>query len=109
MLIILNCKRKLMMESIQLISVKEFCDSHGVEQTYLLTLQEFGFVQIKEGKFIEEHTLSKIEKVMRLHREMEVNLEGIEVILDLLERMDGMNMEMNQLKNRLRFYEAIAD
>jgi hypothetical protein len=36
---------------------------------------------------------------------MDINLEGIETITYLLERMQGMQQQIVQLKNRLRMYE----
>ena len=87
------------------ISVKEFCASHGVEHSYIIELQNFGLVEIEENEFIRDTSLPKVEKIIRFHREMNINFEGIEVILNLLERMEQKNDEVRQLKNRLRIYE----
>ena len=95
------------MGTIQLISIKEFCASHGVEHTYLFELQEYGFVELKQEEFIEETEVPKVEKVMRLHHEMGINFEGIDVILNLLDRVDNMNSEMTRLRNRLLIYEDL--
>ncbi len=44
---------------------------------------------------------------MRLHYDMEINVEGIEAINYLLQRMKTLQAEMVSLKNRLRLYEDI--
>jgi phenylalanine-4-hydroxylase len=73
-------------------------------------LHENGLIEtviIEEGRFIPEDRLSDIEKIIRLHYELDINLEGIEVIIHLLRRMEDTRREMTALKNRLRMYESI--
>jgi len=93
------------MESTNLIAVKEFCVHHGVEHSYLISLHDFGFIQIEKDDYIKAEELSRIEKIMRFHREMDINFEGIEVILNLLDRVERQDRERHELKNLLRFYE----
>ena len=88
-----------------LISIKEFCACHNVEHSYIIELQNFGLVEIENNEFIPDTSLPKVEKIIRFHREMNINFEGIEVILNLLERVERQNDEVRQLKNRLRIYE----
>ncbi|MFT7364613.1 MAG: hypothetical protein ACI9UV_002823, partial [Algoriphagus sp.] len=42
-----------------------------------------------------------LEKVLRLHKELDVNLEGIDVILNLLGKVESLQMELNLAKQRL--------
>jgi hypothetical protein len=49
--------------------------------------------------------LGRLEKIVRLHFELDINLEGIETIAHLLERMEGMQEKIVQLTNRLKAYE----
>jgi hypothetical protein len=37
---------------------------------------------------------------------MDINLEGIEAISYLLQRVENLQDEVNVLRNRLRFYES---
>jgi len=46
-----------------------------------------------------------LEKLVRLFYELDINLEGIETITYLLNRMNQMQQEILQLNNRLRIYE----
>ena len=55
--------------------------------------------------FVEESELPQLEKLVRLYREMDINLEGIETITYLLQRMNEMQRQIVQLTNRLSMYE----
>ena len=63
---------------------------------------------IEEKKFIAESQLPKFEKVVRLHYDLQINFEGIDVIANLLERINRIQEENTILKNRLRLYEGSA-
>ena len=43
--------------------------------------------------------------MVRLYYEMDINLEGIETITYLLSRMNQMQQDIMQLKNRLGIYQ----
>ncbi len=91
-----------------LISVTDFCTSHDISQTLVVKLKSYGLVEIVEEnnvQYIPEEELPKVEKVVRLYFDLDINLEGIEVITQLLNRMETMQQEMTRLKNRLRLYE----
>ena len=51
------------------------------------------------------YKLSEIEKLVRLHYDLDINLEGIEAITYLLNRVKNMQAEIILLKNRLSIYE----
>ena len=42
---------------------------------------------------------------MHLYYELDINLEGIETINYLLQRIDSMHDEIRSLRNNLRLYE----
>jgi MerR family transcriptional regulator/heat shock protein HspR len=47
-----------------------------------------------------EADIERLLQIRRFTREMGVNLAGVEIILDLLHRMDDMQHEMNELRGR---------
>jgi hypothetical protein len=94
-----------------LIAIEEFCTSHGIEISFISSLQQTGMVQIKtikETGFIDAGQLQNLEKLIRLYYELDINLEGIETITHLLQRIDSMYDEITDLKNRLRLYESLT-
>jgi hypothetical protein len=96
------------METEYLIALDEFCASHNIEISFISSLQQSGLIEIttrEESSFIEADQLKQLEKYVRLYYEMDINLEGIETINYLLQRIGSMHDEILALRNRLRLYE----
>lgn len=92
----------------ELILAKNFCTGHGLEITYVYKLQEFGFIELieeQEDIFIKPEELPRLEKIVRFNRELEINLEGIEVIMQLLHRVEELQKETAALKNKMQLYK----
>ena len=92
-----------------LISIDEFCASHNIEISFISSLQQSGLIEvttIEESGFIEADQLQKLEKFIRLYYELDINLEGIETINYLLQRINAMQDEIRILRNRIRLYET---
>lgn len=96
------------MSATTLISTTDFCTWHEVEYTFIRSLGDAGLIEITAidtGQFIPETQLQRLEKMVRLHHELDINLAGIEAITHLLDRVETLHLEMRTLKNRLRLYE----
>ena len=48
--------------------------------------------------------LPEVERYSRMYYDLSINMEGIDAIHHLLERMEGMRREMNSLRNQLLVY-----
>ncbi len=97
------------MQTDYLIALNEFCTSHNIEISFISSLQENGLVEvttIDETVFIDAGQLQQLEKFIRLYYDLDINLEGIETISYLLERITSLQEENIKLKNRLRLYET---
>ena len=87
-----------------LIATKEICTYHDVEYTFIDSLGEAGLVKLKVVKkdtYVPETELQKLEKMIRMHHELEINVAGIEAIIHLLGRVEQMQEELRVLRNRL--------
>jgi len=96
------------MEHEELIAMEVYCDHEGVEVSFVEALHDRGLIRIttvKEQRFIAPEHLSRVEKLARMHYDLEINLEGIEAISHLLERMEALQHDMHTLHERLRLYE----
>jgi hypothetical protein len=97
------------MKTQKLIAVNEFCVNHNIEISFLASLQQNGLVEItniKETGFIDAGQLPQLEKILRFYYELDINMEGIETITHLLQRISSLQEELIRLRNRLRLYEA---
>ncbi|CAN5459120.1 hypothetical protein BH11BAC3_BH11BAC3_09380 [soil metagenome] len=96
------------MQTEQLILVETFCVCHNVEFSFMRALHETGLVEIttKENvAYIPESNIKEAEQFVRLHHDLELNLEGIETVIQLLEKLKEKEDEIMRLQNKLRFYE----
>lgn len=96
------------MEPLERISVHSFCIYHEVEQSFIDALSDSGLVIliVESGeKYIDADQLGTLEKLVRLHHDLNINQEGVEAIAHLLGKIEVMQHEILALKNRLYFYE----
>ncbi len=91
-----------------LIPAEELCLRYKVEQQFVSSLNDSGIIQlvtVKETDYIPCDHLASFEKMIRLHRELEINLAGLEAVFHLLNKIDKLQQDNLELKNRLGLYE----
>jgi chaperone modulatory protein CbpM len=91
-----------------MIPASEFCVHHNIDLSFIDSLNQSGLIEIitmEEKTFVPVSQLSQLEKLVRLYYDMDINLEGIETITYLLQRMNDMQQQIVQLNNQLRAYE----
>ena len=94
----------------EFISLNRFCDTFQVEISFIHTLCEHGLCEtilIEEEYYIAPEQLDKLEKLVRLHHDIDINLEGLDVILHLLDKIETLQLEVKQLKNKLNKYRQL--
>jgi len=92
-----------------LILLSECCLQLGIDHSFVLILEERGLIKTIQQQstiYINVIELPRLEKIVRLHEELEINLPGIEVVLDLTERIENLQIAMTELENKLRMYEG---
>jgi len=97
------------MESENMILASEFCVFHNIELSFIYSLNESGLIDIisiEEKIFVPINQLKHLEQMMRLNHELGINLEGIETITYLLQRIKDMQLHIVKLSNRISFYES---
>jgi hypothetical protein len=91
-----------------LVAVDEFCASHNIEISFISSLQQNGLIEIttiEQTGYIDAEQLPQVEKFIRFYYELDINIEGIETITHMLDRIRSMQEEIIALRNRLRLYE----
>jgi hypothetical protein len=92
-----------------LIPVTTLCTHYNVEMPFFGQLNEMGLIQIQiieETQYIHPDRIYEIEKIIRLYQELDINIEGIDVIMNLLKKIDDLQNELIAVKNRLGIYES---
>ena len=98
------------MQNQLLVSADEFCTYHNIEFSFMRNLQEFGMIEminLHDRQFIPEDQLENIERILRLHQDLEINIEGIDTITHLLQRIGQLQNEVITLRNKLSLYEDL--
>lgn len=96
------------METKNLILVTQICAHHDIEISFVDALQEFGLIEvvvIENNQYLSNEQLKDLEKMMRLHYELNINMEGIDAVSNLLKRIDHLQEELLAAKNKLRLLE----
>lgn len=86
----------------ELIPTKDFCMFHDIEYSFIDSLDNSGLINVKSVQhttYIQLDEMSKLEKFIRLHYDLDINIEGIETINYLLEKMENLQKEIQSLKN----------
>jgi MerR family transcriptional regulator/heat shock protein HspR len=78
----------------------------GLHPQTLRIYEREGFVKPKRSggntRLYSEEDVERLEMIMRLTRELGVNLAGVEVILSMREKMEQMQREMEEAIVKLR-------
>lgn len=91
-----------------IIVLDEFCSNHQVEISFIRSMEEYGLIEtiiVNETVCVRVNELSKLEQIVRLHQELNINPEGIDAINILLKRIENMRNEITGLRNKLDFYQ----
>ncbi|HUR10903.1 MAG TPA: chaperone modulator CbpM [Flavitalea sp.] len=98
------------MKTEELIPAQEFCTHHQIDLSFIYSLTDAGLIQTirrEESVFVPVNEISNLEKLVRLY-ELDINVEGIETITYLLQKIDDMQQHIIRLSNQLRMYEEVT-
>jgi len=96
------------MDTEKYIPVLHLCDLYQLEISFFKELNEEGLIELvsrQNSMYVHEDKLYKVERIIRIYRELNVNIEGIDVVLNLLEKVEKLQNEVNSMQSRLRLYE----
>ena len=96
------------MSNENLIQIKQFCLYHEIENTFITELHNYGLVEIiilDEDEFLQPEQLPTVEKMIRMHYDLKINLEGIDAIYHLLNKIESLQKSLTVAQNKLRLFE----
>lgn len=94
-----------------LIFAHEFFTYHQLDLSFVVALEEQGVLEtitIGLVQYLHPDQLAPLERLIRLHRELAVHVEDLDIVAHLLERLEQAQEQVNQLQNRLAFYEPVS-
>ncbi|QBR12307.1 chaperone modulator CbpM [Sphingobacterium sp. CZ-2] len=85
-----------------LFRVIDICRSNNIEQDFIQELHNNGLIEIiyqEEQEYIEEEQIIVLERFSTWHYELEINVQGIEVVQNLIDRIESLQQEIREIKS----------
>ncbi|MCL8008611.1 chaperone modulator CbpM [Gelidibacter japonicus] len=90
------------------IPIETLCTFYKVETSFFHGLNDYGLIEIttiETSPCIHQKQIKNLESIVRLHQDLHINFEGIDTILNLLDKIHDLQNELAATKNRLRIFE----
>lgn len=90
------------------IAIEEFCQHYGVEVRLIQEFAEIGLVQLhtnQNRQVVPASEVKQLERMLRLALDLDLNPEGIDVILNMRQELQRLRRKTQRLQNRLRQLE----
>lgn len=90
-----------------LIPQEACCTQYNIAVSFIQQLNEYGLIDIvtvEEKAFLHSGQLNDLEKFIRLHYDLDINMEGIDAIAHLLTKLRSLQGEITNLKARLQVF-----
>ncbi|SDG67219.1 chaperone modulator CbpM [Psychroflexus sediminis] len=95
------------METNKMILVEQFCSNCDINFSFIEALNENGVIEIvvvEDKKYILNEQLKTLERAIQFHYELNINIEGIDVIHNLLHQIDDLQEELRAANNKLKAF-----
>ncbi|NQX53357.1 chaperone modulator CbpM [Pedobacter panaciterrae] len=92
----------------ELITITEYCFKYDIEPEFIISLEDSGIIslmKVESEKYIHIRQFGELDKYIHLHYDLQINIEGIDAIRHLLEKVDAMQQEIQELKNQLHVHQ----
>lgn len=89
------------------LTLQELCRDCQVNAEYVIELVEFGIVEPRQGRTPPEwvfagNDLVRVKKAERLTRDLDVNLPGVALSLDLIDELRDLRRQVEELQRNFR-------
>lgn len=96
----------------ELIIFNEYCQKSHTDPTFIISLEEGGLIEIRtvDGeRYLLASQLRELERYSHLYYDLSINIEGIDAIHHMLERMERLQQEVSFLRRQLRRFQTKDD
>lgn len=90
------------------IPIQNLCTYYQVETSFFEGLDDYGLIEIttiEQRPCIHQNHIKNLDAIVRLHQDLHINFEGIDTVLNLLDKIHDLQNELRIVKNRLRIFE----
>ncbi|REE08690.1 chaperone modulator CbpM [Winogradskyella pacifica] len=96
------------MQNTHLIPIPSLCTHYQIEMSFFTGLNAYGlieFISVEKTYCIHQDKIADVEKMIRLHQDLQLNYEGIDAVFNLLEKIDYLKSELITAQNKLKRFE----
>lgn len=100
------------MSTNNLVLVSHFCQHHQVEMSFIDSLQSYGLIAIQviqEDKYVHIDDINEIEKMIKFYYDLGINLEGIDVVFNLLLQNEALRRELDIAHQKLKVLDTTSE
>lgn len=90
-----------------ILKLEKFCELYEVPTSFVDSLNQFELIRlttIDDEMYIENEEFPIIEKYIRMHYDLDINMEGLDVINNLLQKIEALKKQVVLLENELKYY-----
>ncbi|WP_306350335.1 chaperone modulator CbpM [Flavobacterium sp. '19STA2R22 D10 B1'] len=93
--------------SVEYITIKTYSVHYNIDPSFIILLEDAGLIEltiINGEKSVHTEQFVMLERYAHLHYDLNINIEGIDAIQHLVQKVISMQEEINTLKNQLNFH-----
>lgn len=87
------------------LDMERFCEEANIPATYVIEIVEHGIIEPQghapDAWRFEDYELLIAKRAAKLHKDLELEWEGVALALDLIEEVQQLRAENQRLKQRL--------
>ncbi|NLR68587.1 hypothetical protein HGH92_30065 [Chitinophaga varians] len=92
------------MENIDKLTIEECSQHYNIATSFIFDLDDHGLIVLtreEQVTYLHYDQLPLLEKYMRLHFDLQINMEGLEAISHLLKRVQLLQATIRQLGGQI--------
>lgn len=93
-------------EETKLYTLSELCEICGIHADMIVEMVEYGIIEpmgeSQQQWLFAEPALVRTKTALRLQKDLQINLSGLALVLDLLEEVDELRDKVNSLEQLLK-------
>jgi chaperone modulatory protein CbpM len=91
----------------KIFTLQEICERGGVRVEFIVELVEYGVIAPLDNGTANQWAfdapaLARLNRALRLHRDLEINLPGLAISLDLLDEVQRLRQQVDLLDGQLK-------
>lgn len=84
-----------------LFKIIDICRSNNIEIAFIKELHQNGLIEItviESQEFVHEDQVAQIQKYQNWYYDLELNIQGIEIVQQLLHKIESLKSQIQTLK-----------